>query len=422
MDSRKIIIINLSKGRIGDENMKLLGGMLVTKIYLSAMSRADLTDRTMKVMPNFYLYVDEFQNFANASFADILSEARKYKLNLTIAHQYIEQMDEQVRAAVFGNVGTMIIFRVGATDAEILEKEVSPTFTIEDLVNLGFAQIYLKLMIDGLTSSPFSATTLAPIIHPDISHMEEIIAASRRQFAQSRESVEKRIIEFHEPIKKIIPPAVPPTVPPTASPTVSTNMPFKAALSTPVVTQAPIPAHVPPHAKIPDNKPTYIRKTPYHEKIPQPPASKADLSAAISAAVAKGPPVIAKTPEKPAEKPIEKTVEKAPINLISKTPEKEPKPLSLDALKVVERPVDVKMQTEENLGHLKSALAAALRKGQLKEFQLEPQEGMKTSEPDTEEFAPATPVTATSTPIAETRKELPREVPEAVLKNVLKVD
>ena len=203
MDTRKIVIINLSKGRIGDENMKLLGGMLVTKIYLAAMSRADMPDRVMNMMPNFYLYVDEFQNFANASFADILSEARKYKLNLTIAHQYIEQMDEEVSAAVFGNVGTMIVFRVGATDAEYLEKEFTPEFVIEDLVNLGFAQIYLKLMIDGLTSSPFSAMTLPPIPHPEISYMKEIIEASREQYARSRADVEREVVAFHEAVKKV---------------------------------------------------------------------------------------------------------------------------------------------------------------------------------------------------------------------------
>ena len=114
MDTKKIIIVNLSKGRIGEANANLLGGMLITKIYLAAMSRADVPDRVLKTLPNFYLFVDEFQNFANESFADILSEARKYKLNLTIAHQYIEQMEEEVSAAVFGNVGTMIVFRVGA--------------------------------------------------------------------------------------------------------------------------------------------------------------------------------------------------------------------------------------------------------------------------------------------------------------------
>ncbi len=202
MDKKKIIIINLSKGKIGDENMKLLGGMIVTKLYLAAMSRADIPDRVMKIMPNFYLFVDEFQNFANASFADILSEARKYKLNLTIAHQYIEQMDEQVRAAVFGNVGTMMIFRVGATDAEVLEKEFAPQFTVEDLVNLGFAQIYLKLMIDGLTSSPFSAVTLPPIAHPQLSYVHEIISASREQFANPKAKVEESIVKFHETTPK----------------------------------------------------------------------------------------------------------------------------------------------------------------------------------------------------------------------------
>jgi hypothetical protein len=200
MDRRKIIIINLSKGRIGDENMKLLGGLLVTKIYLAAMSRADVPDRTAKLLPNFYLFVDEFQNFANASFADILSEARKYKLNLTIAHQYIEQMDDIVRPAVFGNVGTMITFRVGATDAEELEKEFSPVFVLEDLVNLGFTQIYLKLMIDGLSSQPFSATTLPPIPHPDSSYVKEIIDASREQFARPKAEVEEKIVAFHNPV------------------------------------------------------------------------------------------------------------------------------------------------------------------------------------------------------------------------------
>jgi tRNA isopentenyl-2-thiomethyl-A-37 hydroxylase MiaE len=200
MDRRKIIVINLSKGRIGDENMKLLGGLLVTKIYLAAMSRADVPDRTAKLLPNFYLFVDEFQNFANASFADILSEARKYKLNLTIAHQYIEQMDDIVRPAVFGNVGTMIAFRVGATDAEELEKEFSPVFLLEDLVNLGFAQIYLKLMIDGLSSQPFSATTLPPIPHPDSSYVKEIIDASREQFARPKAEVEEKIVAFHNPV------------------------------------------------------------------------------------------------------------------------------------------------------------------------------------------------------------------------------
>jgi len=193
MDDRKIIIINLSKGKVGESNANLLGSMMITKIYLAAMSRADANERELSRLPNFYLYVDEFQSFANESFANILSEARKYKLNLTIAHQYIEQMSEEVRAAVFGNVGTMVSFRVGAFDAEVLEKEFAPQFTAEDLVNLGIYQIYLKLMIDGVTSIPFSATTLPPITRPAVSFKPEIIDTSRTHFARKRMIVEGEI-------------------------------------------------------------------------------------------------------------------------------------------------------------------------------------------------------------------------------------
>jgi hypothetical protein len=154
------------------------------------------------------LYVDEFQSFANKSFADILSEARKYKLGLNITHQYIEQMAEEVRAAVFGNVGTMISFRVGSFDAEILEKEFAPVFTMEDIVNLGFVQIYLKLMIDGVASQPFSAKTLPPILKPDVSFREEVMEMSRKVYSRSKAEVEKVIREWHEPES-----AVPKTVP-----------------------------------------------------------------------------------------------------------------------------------------------------------------------------------------------------------------
>ncbi len=195
MDEKKILIINLSKGLVGENNANLLGSMLVTKIYLAAMSRADVSEKSMVRLPNFYLYVDEFQSFANKSFADILSEARKYKLNLTIAHQYIEQMEEEVRDAVFGNVGTTIAFRVGAFDADVLEKEFAPVFLAEDLVNLGFAQVYLKLMIDGVGSQPFSAKTMGPIAKPPSSYKRLILASSREQFASPRASVESAITE-----------------------------------------------------------------------------------------------------------------------------------------------------------------------------------------------------------------------------------
>ncbi len=193
MDERKILIINLSKGRVGESNANLLGSMLITKIYLGAMSRADVSEKTMKSLPNFYLYVDEFQSFANESFADILSEARKYKLNLTIAHQYVEQMSEEVRAAVFGNVGTMIVFRVGSIDAEQFEREFAPKFLAEDIVNLGKYQMYLRLMIDGMGSQPFSATNLPPIALPPISYKEQVIASSQTLYGHKREEVEESI-------------------------------------------------------------------------------------------------------------------------------------------------------------------------------------------------------------------------------------
>lgn len=193
MDSKKIFIANLSKGRVGETNAQLLGSMLTTKIYLAAMSRADLPAQGLAKLPDFYFYVDEFQSVANESFADILSEARKYKLNLIIAHQYVEQMEENVRNAVFGNVGTTVTFRVGPFDAEVLETIFAPKFTAQDLVNLAFAQIYLSLMIDGVGSKPFSATTLPPIDPPHLSYRDQIIHNSRTTFARPRETVEQEV-------------------------------------------------------------------------------------------------------------------------------------------------------------------------------------------------------------------------------------
>jgi hypothetical protein len=247
MDKSKIFIVNLSKGRIGESNANLLGGMIITKIYLAALSRADVSDNVIKKLPNFYLFVDEFQSFANESFADILSEARKYKLNLTMAHQYIEQMEEEVRAAVFGNVGTMIVFRVGAYDAEVLEKEFAPQFTAEDIVNLGIFQIYLKLMIDGISSSPFSATTLPPIPLPEKSNAKAVIEESRRQFASSRVDVEKKIEDWLAPIKPVVTPKTP--APSASSPAHSSSntkettsqAPKPIAPVVPVVTAPPKP-------------------------------------------------------------------------------------------------------------------------------------------------------------------------------------
>lgn len=197
MDQKKIFLVNLSKGRVGEQNAGLLGAMIVTKIYLAAMSRADVAKSVMAELPPFFLFVDEFQNFANDSFSDILAEARKYKLNLTIAHQYIEQMEESVRDAVFGNVGTTIAFRVGPLDAEVLEKIFLPTFTAEDIVNLGKYQIYLTLMIDGVGSKPFSATNMAPLKKKTVTYKNEVIEASRAAYAHVRAEVQGSIESWH---------------------------------------------------------------------------------------------------------------------------------------------------------------------------------------------------------------------------------
>ena len=194
MDERKILLINLSKGRVGETNMRLLGSMLTTRLFLAAMSRADLSASELAQKPHFYFYVDEFQNFANKTFAEILSESRKYKLDLVITHQYIEQMEEEVRDAVFGNVGTTIAFRVGPFDAEVLETVFMPNFTKEDIVQLDKRQIYLSLMIDGVGSKPFSAVTIPPIEAPPISYRDQIIEASRTSFAGPRSVVEERIL------------------------------------------------------------------------------------------------------------------------------------------------------------------------------------------------------------------------------------
>lgn len=195
MDEGKILLMNLAKGRIGEDNSSLLGSMMITKIQLAAMSRVDSEEINRR---DFYMYVDEFQNFATDSFATILSEARKYHLNLIIAHQYIEQLSETVQAAVFGNVGTIACFRIGAADAEFLEKEFAPVFTETDLVNLTKYDIYLKLMIDGVASDPFSATGLPPLEleYPREENREKIIRVSRERYATPRLVVEEKIIRW----------------------------------------------------------------------------------------------------------------------------------------------------------------------------------------------------------------------------------
>ncbi len=198
MNTGKIFIVNVSKGRIGEDNSALLGAMLITKIQLAAMERVRVSEDERV---DFYLYVDEFQNFATDSFASILSESRKYRLDLILAHQYIGQLvtdvSTKVRDAVFGNVGTMIAFRIGAADAEFLESEFEPELTPQDFVNLPNYTIYLKLMVDGVTSRPFSGRTLAPFkVESSAEIIKSIIENSRKRYTRPAWEVEKEVSEW----------------------------------------------------------------------------------------------------------------------------------------------------------------------------------------------------------------------------------
>ncbi len=190
MDGKKILIANLSKGKIGEDNTSVLGSFLLTEVWLNMLGRAGVAESERAP---FYLYVDEFHSFTTLSFADILSESRKYGLNLVMANQYLNQLDEQVRSAIFGNVGSIISFRVGAEDAQYLAREFSP-FAEDDFTNLPNYNIYLRLMIDGVTSTPFSGTTL-PLGCVESSFAEKITRMSQAKFGRKREDTEKRILE-----------------------------------------------------------------------------------------------------------------------------------------------------------------------------------------------------------------------------------
>lgn len=204
MDSGKIVIVNLSKGKIGEDNSSMLGSLLITKFQLDAMSRADTPEKDRR---DFYLYVDEFQNFATDSFATILSEARKYKLNLTMANQYVAQMSEEVCAAVFGNVGTLASFQVGIDDAKVFaeqfdEDRIQPI----DLASLPKYQVYNRIMVDGLTTPVFSGATLPP---PELSggddveeRVQKITNFSRQRYAKPRATVEDKIARWTRPEEK----------------------------------------------------------------------------------------------------------------------------------------------------------------------------------------------------------------------------
>ncbi|MEK7669547.1 MAG: TraM recognition domain-containing protein [Patescibacteria group bacterium] len=194
MDNKKILLVNLSKGRLGDINANLIGLILVGKILIAALSRVDMFG---KDFPPFYLYIDEFQNITTDSIATILSEARKYKLSLNIAHQFIAQLEEGIRDAVFGNVGTMCAFRVGAEDAETLENQFVPTFSSSDLMNIDNHNAYLRLLVNGKPAKPFNIL-VPPPPKGDAEKLEKLKEMSYLKYGKPREEVEKLIMDKYK--------------------------------------------------------------------------------------------------------------------------------------------------------------------------------------------------------------------------------
>jgi hypothetical protein len=194
MDEGKILLVNLAKGKIGDENSNFLGLILVPRILISAMSRQEISEEKRR---DFYLYVDEFQNFATPDFAQILSEARKYRLNLIVANQFIGQMEEEVKNAVFGNVGTLISFRVGVTDANYLQHEYQPTFNESDLINIDRYNAYVKTNVHNEPVKPFSMDLTKDMTKVNAERNQKIadaiIQLSRLKYGRSRELVEAEI-------------------------------------------------------------------------------------------------------------------------------------------------------------------------------------------------------------------------------------
>ena len=194
MDEKKILLINLSKGKLGEINANLIGMIMVGKILMAALSRVD--DPT-KSFPDFYLHMDEFQNISTNSISAILSEARKYKLGLTVAHQFIAQLDEDIKDAVFGNVGSMAVFRTGPEDAQFLEHQFSPTFTSSDLMNVPNRIAYMKVLANGTPTKPFSAATMAPK-EPDLERVQRMIEMSYKKYGTPREEVEADIAKRYQ--------------------------------------------------------------------------------------------------------------------------------------------------------------------------------------------------------------------------------
>ncbi len=192
MNTKKIILINLSKGKIGEENSSFFGAMFLTKIKQAGMARAKMDARERN---DFYLYVDEFQNIVTETFENILSESRKYGINLTVAHQYMGQLSKKIQNAVLGNVGSIICFRVGGEDAVALKPEFAPIFDVKDMINLGIGEFYIKMTIDGESYDPFSAESLKVLPAPYDSNKEAVIRASREKYALHAHEAQKLIEE-----------------------------------------------------------------------------------------------------------------------------------------------------------------------------------------------------------------------------------
>ena len=202
MDGRKIMLVNLSKGRLGEINSHLIGLIIVGKILMSALSRVDTLGGSLgKDLPPFYLYIDEFQNITTPSIATILSEARKYRLSLNIAHQFVKQLDEKIKDAVFGNVGSIASFRVGAEDGEFLEKQFAPVFTTSDLINLEHRHAYVRLLSGGRPTKPFSLETLPPP-HGNLDQVDKLKELSYLKFGRERAVVEAEVMGRYKKIEK----------------------------------------------------------------------------------------------------------------------------------------------------------------------------------------------------------------------------
>ena len=189
MDSRKILLVNLSKGRLGEINANLIGMIIVGKLLMAALSRVDSPG---KDLPPFFLHIDEFQNVSTPSISAILSEARKYKLGLVVAHQFIAQLDEKIRDAVFGNVGSMAVFRVGPEDAQFLEQQLGTVFAANEIMNIPNYQAYMRILANGVPTPPFSMNTLPPLM-VDIAKVPHLIANSLARFGRPRTEVEAEI-------------------------------------------------------------------------------------------------------------------------------------------------------------------------------------------------------------------------------------